>query len=318
MERPVMNLFEIRSKLGGRIAREPRTRARDRDERWRMGRTRESPSGCPIPMARIHLRLRQALRRLGKETRRLPKRVGREGRRASLHFLALLLPIPLLPDREVSRLAEVNPRLVWLVVVFIAGLSLLGYLLAKVLKPRGAIGVSGLLGGCVSPSLTVAALAEQNRRNPDITVAYALAAAVAATVLFPRVLVLVWIVSSDLARSVALPLGGMTGAGIAVTVVLWLRIRDSEAPEIEMDAPFRIVPALAIGGVVGLILAGINLLDLSIPSPMAETGIVLVVVGNLLALVGIAGVGGAWRMAAMVGVVTVCCSVVGIGLVLLV
>ena len=206
-------------------------------------RTPGRPPGCPIPMARIRLRLRQALQRLGKEIRRLPDRVGEEERRASLRFLVLLLPIPLLPGREVGWLAEVNPRLVWLVVVFIAGLSFLGYLLAKVLKPKRAIGVSGLLGGCVSPSLTVAALAEQQRRNPDFTVAYALAAAVAATVLFPRVFVLVWIVSSDLARAVALPLGGMTGAGIAVTVVLWLRIRDAEAPEIEMEAPFRILPA---------------------------------------------------------------------------
>lgn len=109
----------------------------------------------------------------------------------------------------------------------------------------------------------------------------------------------------------------MTGTGIAVTVVLWFRMRDSAAPEIEMGAPFRILPAMVIGGLVGAILAGINLLDLSIPSAMAETGIVLAVVGNLLALMGIAGIGEAWRMAAMIGLVTVCCSIVGIGLVLL-
>lgn len=50
-----------------------------------------------------------------------------------------------MPDRELEFLLGVNPRLVWLVVVFVAGLSLGGHVLGKVLNPARAVGVVGLL-----------------------------------------------------------------------------------------------------------------------------------------------------------------------------
>ncbi len=258
------------------------------------------------------------MRRLWKTARRHVERLSRKDRRAALQFLGLLAVLPVFPNRELDWLLDLNPRVIWLVVVFIAGMSLAGYGLSRFLSPRKAMGITGFLGGFVSPSLTVAALAEQHQRNPRFTLAFSFSAAVAATVLFPRVFVLVWIVSWSLARSVALPLGGMTAAGIAVTGGLWFRIRGVEPPEIDMEAPFRIAPALGIGGVVAGILACINYFEISLPSPMAETGIVLALVGNLLALVIIAGIGGSKGMAGVLAVVTAACSLVGLVLVWLV
>lgn len=243
---------------------------------------------------------------------------AREELRASAQFLVILLPVPFLPDRELDVLLGVNPRVIWGVAVFIAGLSLLGYALSKVLRPTRAIGVEGLLGGSVSPSLTVAALSEQTRRQPDFTTVYAFAAAVASCVLFPRIFVLVWIVSPSLALSTALPLGGMTGAAVAVTTFLWFRARRVDLEGLELDTPFRVAPALAIAGIVAAIWAAVNLLGLQVPSPLAETGIVLAVVGNLLGMVGIAWMAGARTMAWAVGLVWVASTGVGMALVLLV
>lgn len=249
--------------------------------------------------------------------RGLAKRVGREEARAALEFGAILLLVPFLPDREVEVLLGVNPRTVWLVVVFVTGLSFLAYLLLKLLHPVRAIGMAGFLGGCVSPSLTVATLGEQHRRQPEAAGVHAFAAAIAATVLFPRVFVLVWIVSVPLALAVAGPLLAMTVMGTTVTVLLWLRLRRTELESLELETPFRIGPALAIGGIVAAIWAAINALGVEVPMPVARTGIILAVVGNLLALVAIAGVAGARRMAWVLGIVWLASSAVGLGLTLL-
>lgn len=81
---------------------------------------------------------------------------------AFLEFLALLIVLPLLPNKELDVLFSVNPRHVWFVVVFIAGLSFLAYLLSKVSNLSTAIGVAGMLGGCISPGLTIMSFIDQS------------------------------------------------------------------------------------------------------------------------------------------------------------
>lgn len=77
-------------------------------------------------------------------------RVDRDEVMASLQFSLLVLVLILLPDEELAVFFGLNPQRVWLVVVFIAGLSFFSYLLAKAVDPRTAIGVTGVVGGgCV-------------------------------------------------------------------------------------------------------------------------------------------------------------------------
>lgn len=80
---------------------------------------------------------------------------------ATLKFSALL---GLLPDRELSYLYGVNPRQIWLVVVFVSVFSFLGYVLTKMIGPEKGIGVTGLLGGCIASTPTVVSMAERAKR----------------------------------------------------------------------------------------------------------------------------------------------------------
>ncbi len=240
---------------------------------------------------------------------------GEEERRATGRFLLLLLVLLLLPNREIGLLFDLNPRVIWSVVVFIAGLSLGGYLLSGWINPATAVPITGAIGGCVSPSLTVMALVEQTRRNEALAPVHALAAAIASTVLFPRMLVLVWIVTPPLARSLVLPLAAMTGVGTGVTVFLWLRVRATRTPRLEIRTPFRIRSALIIGAAVAVLLAVGNALDLALPAPVARVGIVLAVTADSAGNAAFAWLAGARRMAWIIGVILLFSAGIGIALI---
>jgi len=225
------------------------------------------------------------------------------------------LVLVLLPNREIGLLFDLNPRVIWSVVVFIAGLSLGGYLLSGWINPATAVPITGAIGGCVSPSLTVIGLAEQTRRNAALAPVYALAAVIASTVVFPRMWVLVWIVAPPLARSLALPLAAMTGVGAGVTLLLWLRFRAARTPRMKIRTPFRIRPALTIGAAVALLLAVGNALDLALPVSVARTGIVLAVILDSAGNAAFAWLAGARKMAWVIGVILLFSA--GIGIVLI-
>ncbi len=240
---------------------------------------------------------------------------GAEERRATGRFLLLLLVLLLLPNREIGLLFGLNPRVIWSVVVFIAGLSLGGYLLSGWINPATAVFITGAIGGCVSPSLTVITLAEQTRANKALAPVHEVAAAIASTVLFPRMLVLVWIVAPPLARSLILPLVAMTAVGTGVTVFLWLRIRTAPTPRLEIRTPYRIRSALTIGAAVALLLAVANALDLAFTAPVARVGIVLAVTVDSAGNAAFAWLAGARRMAWIIGAILLFSAGIGTALI---
>jgi uncharacterized membrane protein (DUF4010 family) len=243
--------------------------------------------------------------------------VQRDELRASLEFLALVFVLLLLPNAELDVLFGLNPQRVWLVVVFIAGLNFFGYLLSKVVDPATAIGVTGVVGGCVSPGLTIISLTEQARRYPEFSLVYALAAASAVTMLFPRNPIVVGIVSPSLALSVVIPFVAMASVGVTVTGLLWIRIQTRELPASELDTPFRLRSAFAFGVIVTVIMVVINTFELSIPSDVTRIGIVLITVAEMSVYVGITWSAGERKMAKVLAVILLGSASVGITLVFL-
>lgn len=247
----------------------------------------------------------------------LVERVDRDEVMASLRFGTLVLVLLLLPSKNLDVLFGVNPQRVWLVVVFIAGLSFFGYLLSKVVDPRTAIGLSGALGGCVSPGMTITSLTEQSRRYSEFSLVYAFAAAIAVTMLFPRNFVVIGLVSPSLARLVVIPYVVMAGVSVTVTALLWVRTRPREPTARELDTPFRVRSAFAFGGVVGAILLVINIFEFSIPSAATRIGLVLLPIAQMSVYVSITWSAGERKMATVLAVILLGSASVGIPLVFL-
>jgi len=93
---------------------------------------------------------------------RFADRIDERERRASIKFiLVVLVVLPLVPDRELDALFGINPRYVWLMVVFVSGLSFVAYVLGRVIGVQRGIAVTGVLGGFVSSTATAVSMAER-------------------------------------------------------------------------------------------------------------------------------------------------------------
>jgi len=167
--------------------------------------------------------------------------------------------LPLLPDRSFGPLNAWNPRQIWMVVVLVSGLSLLGYAASKRLGSAKGMLATAAAGAVVSSTAVTAALAARIRRgDPDLPGLVA-GIALASTIMFTRVLILVAVLAPIALPALAMVAGPAALVGAAY-VGRALRRREpsvahAEAPLVRN--PFDLGPALVLAGLVMVIsLAG--------------------------------------------------------------
>ena len=94
--------------------------------------------------------------------------------------------VPLLPDRAFGPYAAIVPRHVGIVVVTVSAVSLLGYLLVRLLGGRTGWPLAGLLGGLVSSTAVTLSFSQKARSLPAIRRPLAAGVLLACTVLYLR------------------------------------------------------------------------------------------------------------------------------------
>jgi uncharacterized membrane protein (DUF4010 family) len=194
-------------------------------------------------------------------TRRLSASIETEDVYATLKFAVVAaLALPLLPDQSYgpSPWDAVSPYKVGLMVVFISGLSFIGYVLIQLVGTERGIGLTSLLGGLVSSTAVTLTLAERSRSHRSMSNLLGLGVLLAWVIMFVRILVEVGVVNPGLLSSVWLPIAA---AGlIAGAWAAWLYVRAasgaSEGESGSFTNPFRLGPAIQFGLLYGLVLIG--------------------------------------------------------------
>jgi uncharacterized membrane protein (DUF4010 family) len=138
-------------------------------------------------------------------------------------------------------------------VVFISGISFLGYVLIKIVGARRGIGLTGLLGGLASSTAVTLSFSERSEEYPDLSRPFALAITLAWTVMFGRIIVEVAVVNPTLLRMVWLPMAAAMVAGLVFCGLLYLAHRHPEEGEVKVSNPFELGTAIKFG----LLYAGI-------------------------------------------------------------
>ena len=140
---------------------------------------------------------------------------------------ASFIVLPLLPTQPIDPWGALVPRSLWLLVILIAGLSLVGYVATRALGPERGTAITGLSGGLVSSTAVTLTFAKRSReeggRSDD---ALAAGTFLAWGVSFARVVVLAALVYPPLARTMLAPVrrdagshrrcGGVVAAASAV------------------------------------------------------------------------------------------------------
>jgi uncharacterized membrane protein (DUF4010 family) len=185
------------------------------------------------------------------------RRITREDVYATLKFAVITaIVLPVLPNQSFGPppLDVLNPYNIWLMVVFISGISFLGYVLVKVVGSSQGIGLTGLLGGMVSSTAVTLSFAQRSQREAELAKPFALAITVAWTVMFSRVIVEVAALNRALLRVLWLPMAASAAVGLAYGVYLYLSQRTDEEGEVVFSNPFELGPAVKFGLLYAVVL----------------------------------------------------------------
>lgn len=181
---------------------------------------------------------------------------------ATLQLLIVLaVVLPLLPAEARDPWRVLSPRKIGLFVTLIAGISYVGYVLTRVVGRQRGAGLTGLVGGLASSTAVTAAMAQESRRAPSMTLPGQLATFLANAVMFARVLVVTAVISREVARALAVPLGAMGAIILGGALWKWRALRRAPQPppgeaaaEVPLKNPFALLPALKWGLILSVVL----------------------------------------------------------------
>ncbi|MGC1400483.1 MgtC/SapB family protein, partial [Candidatus Binatus sp.] len=132
----------------------------------------------------------------------------------TLSFLALIFIIyPLLPTGSYGPFGFFRPREIWLFVILVSGVSYVGYFLTKFAgSERGAL-LTAIVGAIASTTAYTAGVSRAVADAPDSAIPAARYSLIANSILFPRTLLIVAVVSPMLAVAAVPAFAAMMLAG---------------------------------------------------------------------------------------------------------
>lgn len=155
-----------------------------------------------------------------------------------------------------TMLSALKPFQIWMIVVLVSFIGFSGYVLIKIVGAGAGIGLTGLIGGLASSTVTTLSFAGRSKELPQLNRIFAVAILLASSVMFPRVLLQIGVFNQPLMGNIALPMLVTGGTGLVLAVYLWWRSSESssESEEISFGNPFSLKSAVTFGLVFATIL----------------------------------------------------------------
>jgi len=168
--------------------------------------------------------------------------------------IVTIIIFPLLPERSFGPNDIINLRLIWVMVIFIALLSFLGYILTKYVGYKKGISVTSIFGGLVSSTALTFSFAKKSKENDALSSNFGVGILIATTMVFPKVLLEIAVVNGELAKMALIPIILFVVVGILLSIIMWKKINAIELTGIDLKNPFELKSALYFGLIFGTIL----------------------------------------------------------------
>lgn len=176
-------------------------------------------------------------------------------RAVAVYGAITLVILPLLPDENIGPYAALNPRNLWLVVVFVTGLSFAGYWASKrVGDAKGTI-IAAAIGATYSSTAVTAELSRRLRSGKEDELPL-LAGIAAATAMMPiRVSVLVAVLVPQALAPFLLMVGPAIAVAVLIAGLLYWRAQGGSGKGLATRRnPFDVWPAIGFAVLVGAII----------------------------------------------------------------
>jgi uncharacterized membrane protein (DUF4010 family) len=165
-----------------------------------------------------------------------------------------------LPDLISTVLSALKPFKIWMIVVLVSFIGFIGYVLIKAIGTGAGIGLTGLIGGLASSTVTTLSFSGRSKELPQLNQMFAVAIILASSVMFPRVVLQIAVFNQPLMANIAFPMLVTGGTGLVLAALLYWRAQrsagESDAPsqEISFGNPFSLKSAVSFGVVFATIL----------------------------------------------------------------
>jgi uncharacterized membrane protein (DUF4010 family) len=187
---------------------------------------------------------------------KLAERIREEELYAILKFgIVTVIVLPLLPNRTFGPFQVLNPLLIWWMVVLISAISMVGYLLMRLLGARQGIAVTGFLGGLASSTAVTFGLSQKAREaEGSLAKFFALGIVIASTIMFFRVLFLTMVIYPGLGKALALPIAVPALVGAGVGLFLWMKKGAQGEAALQVRNPMELGSAIKFGLIFAAVL----------------------------------------------------------------
>jgi uncharacterized membrane protein (DUF4010 family) len=162
--------------------------------------------------------------------------------------------LPLLPDETVGPLDILNPRLIWYMVIFITGISFIGYVLIKIFGKDKGIPLTALMGGLVSSTAVAVSMSRKSKSNVSLSDEFANGIIIASAVMYLRVLIVTSVLNISLLSNLWLPVLIFTAAGFAISYFFYKKGSEKKTDSIELKNPFKLKSAVLFGLVFAIVI----------------------------------------------------------------
>jgi uncharacterized membrane protein (DUF4010 family) len=176
-------------------------------------------------------------------------------------LLVALIILPVLPNQDYTTF-KLNPRHIWQIVVLVSAVGFVGYFLTKKLGSQAGLWLSGLLGGIVSSTAVSIAMGRIAQQSPKRGVRAAQATILASSVMYLRILALVWFIKPEFASQIWWQLVLLSVVGLALSVYRRGDTPEADASEVrKLQNPFELKPALIFASLFVVLSVGTVLVD---------------------------------------------------------
>ena len=168
---------------------------------------------------------------------------------------ATLIILPLVPNEFIGPFEAINPRNLWLIVIFVMTISALGHLALRWLGGRIGLPIVGLVSGLISSIATVGAMGVRAKETPNLisaAVAGALLSSLATTL---KLTILLAAIHPPTLHALVWPLvfGGVSIAIYGLVVTLNSLHKDVEEMN-SLTKTFSVKTALMLAAVIAVVL----------------------------------------------------------------